>query len=373
MIYALKERIGHPSLFCGRKQEMELLTTWADRIPKELAKSRALLGCRKSGKTAIMQRLFNILWNRNGKVVPFYFEMQDQDVWILNFSDLYYRTFLSHLFSFLERTPLELDNKPWNWGALERMGRRVENDKIMEGMDEFRDYLDTENSHNAMMFAFGAPARHCAYTGLFFLVMIDEIQYMTEYIYKDKEETVQAVNLPGAFHGIVELKIAPMLVSGSYIGWMTKMIKEMFVGGRLKRMPISPCVTFEEGMEAVYKYAAHYQMEITEDAALAVNVITQSNPYYISSLIGSEWPERDFSSIQGVVMTFASEITDRNTELYRTWQEYIRMSLKKVNDRHGKQILLILSRERDRELGRDEILAELGWPLRMSRCLRRNC
>ncbi|TGO02002.1 hypothetical protein PN36_32260 [Candidatus Thiomargarita nelsonii] len=71
MKYALKERIGDQSLFCGRKQEMDLL------IPRKMAKSRALLGRRKCGKSAIMQRLFNILWNKNGRVIPFYFEVRE--------------------------------------------------------------------------------------------------------------------------------------------------------------------------------------------------------------------------------------------------------------------------------------------------------
>jgi hypothetical protein len=74
MKYALKERIGDPALFCGRRQEMELLMNWVNVIPKEIAKSRALLGRRKCGKSAIMQRLFNILWNQNGLVIPFYFD-----------------------------------------------------------------------------------------------------------------------------------------------------------------------------------------------------------------------------------------------------------------------------------------------------------
>jgi len=44
MIYAFEERIGNPSLFCGRKQQMELLMNWANTIPRKIAKSRALLG-----------------------------------------------------------------------------------------------------------------------------------------------------------------------------------------------------------------------------------------------------------------------------------------------------------------------------------------
>ncbi|MCP4108872.1 MAG: hypothetical protein GY749_25565, partial [Desulfobacteraceae bacterium] len=259
MIYALKERIGNPSLFCGRKKELELLVNWAGNIPEELSESRALLGRRKSGKTAIMQRLFNILWNRNSNVIPFYIEVLNQDQWLLDFSVLYYQTFISQYLSFLTRTPLDQGNKPWRWDILEDMARQTGNQNILRSMEGFRDDIEKENIHYAQMSAFGAPASFSGYDNVFFVVMIDEIQYMTQYIFRDQDCTVRTRNLPGAFHGLVELKIAPMLVSGSYIGWMTEMIHEMFVGGRLKKTRISPKLEFEEGMKAIYRYSENYK------------------------------------------------------------------------------------------------------------------
>ncbi|MCP4345620.1 MAG: hypothetical protein GY795_08840, partial [Desulfobacterales bacterium] len=281
MIYALEEKIGEPTLFCGRKQEMELLLNWALKIPRKISKSRALLGRRKSGKTAIMQRLFNILWNRNGNVIPFYFEVLDQDQWLLNFSEFYYRTFMSQYLSFLNRTPLDKDNKPWNWNVLEDMGRQAGNQNVLGSMERFRNHVEKEEIHDAQMSAFGAPARFYGHDNVFFVVMIDEIQYMTRYIYYDRERRNRARNLPGGFHGLVELKFAPMMVSGSYIGWMTEMIHEMFVGGRLKKTRISPKLTPDEGMKAIYRYSEHYQAEITDRSALFMNVLTQGDPFYI--------------------------------------------------------------------------------------------
>ena len=150
MIYALEERIGEPRLFCGRKREMELLLNWVSKIPKKLSKFRALLGRRKSGKTAIMQRLFNILWNRDSSVVPFYFEVQDQNRWLLHFSEDYFRTFLSQYLSFLTRTPLPWNNDPWKWNLLENMARKVDNRNILERIETFREYFEKENEHQTM-------------------------------------------------------------------------------------------------------------------------------------------------------------------------------------------------------------------------------
>ena len=361
MIYALEERIGEPRLFCGRKREMELLLNWVSKIPKKLSKSRALLGRRKSGKTAIMQRLFNILWNRDSNVIPFYFEVQDQNRWLLHFSEDYFRTFLSQYLSFLTRTPLPLNNVPWKWNLLEDMAREVNNRHILDQIETFREYSEKENEHQAMILAFGAPSWFAGYDRKFFVVMIDEIQYMTEYIYYDKARSVQAVNLPGAFHGLSELKFAPMLVSGSYVGWMTRMMRKMFVGGRLKQTSVSSKLMFSEGMEAISRYAEYHGMPVTEKSALAINLLTQSDPFYISVLFGSEFPEKNLSDPDGVIKTLAYEVTDRRGEFFITWSEYIDTTLKQVNDVHGKKILLYLSKERHKECTRDEIRDHLGW------------
>jgi hypothetical protein len=355
LTYALKERIGDPSLFCGRKKEMALLLDWAENIPREISKSRALFGRRKSGKTAIMQRLFNILWNRNRRVIPFYFEVLDFDQWLLDFVDEYFRTFMSQYLSFKTRTPLDFDNTPWKMAKLKDMGRAIGNENILEAVETFQEYHEAQRVHNAMKFAFAAPAWFAGKDNIFVLVMLDEIQFMTKYIYWDREKKVKARNLPGAYHGLVESKVAPMLVSGSYIGWMVQMMRDMFVGGRLKRTPVSPRLAFNEGMEAVYRYAEHYGAPISDKSAYAINVLTKSDPFYISTMFRSDWSQKGFTTVEGAVRTLAYEITNRDGEMYGTWSEYIDSTIREVNDTYAKKILLFLSRERNKEVTRTEI------------------
>ncbi|MCP4106266.1 MAG: hypothetical protein GY749_12120 [Desulfobacteraceae bacterium] len=359
MTYAVKERIGEPSLFCGRKMEMELLLNWAENIPREISKSRALLGRRKSGKTALMQRIFNILWNMHGRVIPFYIEIQQTDRWLLDFADDYFRTFLSQYLSFLTRTRLNPDNTPWDMDELERMAENIGNENILKGIRSFQMYYEAERVDNTMTHAFGAPVRFAGHDNVFFLVMIDEIQYMTEHIFWDKEHKVKASSLPGAYHGLVEIKTAPMLVSGSYVGWMTQMMQELFVGGRLKQTPISSELIAEDGMEVVYRYAEYYRQPVADEAAYVINMLTRSDPFYIAALFRSDWPDRDFTTVEGAVRTLAHEIRNRKGEIFGTWSEYINSTISKVNDRHSKKILLFLSKERHKECTRDEIREHL--------------
>jgi hypothetical protein len=320
-----------------------------------MAKSRALLGRRKSGKSVIMQRLFNILWNQNGSVIPFYLEVQDSEQWVLEFIDVYYRTFMSQYLSFKTRTVLDFENRPWNFLILLEMAKELNDKNALKDINYFQEYLEKEQIGQAINWAFSAPGVFAGKENVFFLVMIDEIQYMTEYVFYDKERKIKARRLPGAYHGLVESKVAPMLVSGSYVGWMVKMMREIFVGGRLKQTPISSKLTVDEGLEAVYRYAKFNQVEVTDESAIIINRLTQSDPFYIASLLRSDWEQRDFSTPDGVIKTLDYEIKNRKGELFGTWSEYIYLTIKAVNDKHAKKILLFLSKERHKEFTRDEI------------------
>ncbi len=51
----LKERIGKPELFTGRKKELAFFLDWIDRTKQEVSQSTAILSRRKTSKTALLQ------------------------------------------------------------------------------------------------------------------------------------------------------------------------------------------------------------------------------------------------------------------------------------------------------------------------------
>jgi len=98
-----EEKIGNPDLFTGRYQEMISLLKWVDMSKKRLARSTAILSRRKTGKIALMNRLFNIIFHQNDSVVPFYYEIREFDQWILNFSEDFFFNFIWQYIAFKSR------------------------------------------------------------------------------------------------------------------------------------------------------------------------------------------------------------------------------------------------------------------------------
>ncbi|MCP4105508.1 MAG: hypothetical protein GY749_08225, partial [Desulfobacteraceae bacterium] len=271
MKYPLSESIGDPDLLVGREKEFGLLDRWLERIPKRLGKSRVILARKKSGKTALVQRIFNRLWSENGAVIPFYFSIPEVKTWYPELAVRYYRAFASQYISFLERD----ESLVKNLLTLEKIKEYGEKKTISVFADDVDAILQFEQKEYYYLMwetAYSAPSRFASLFDRRILVIIDEFQNITQYIYHDRERKGKPdETLAGSFHEVVESKIAPMLVTGSYVGWLVTVINKYLEAGRLKRHFINPYLTPEEGLQAVYKYSEYFGVPITNQTADQIN------------------------------------------------------------------------------------------------------
>jgi hypothetical protein len=57
--------------------------------------------------------------------------------------------------------------------------------------------------------------------------------------------------MPGSYHSLSESKVAPMLVTGSYMAWLKKIMSEYLKAGRLSKIHFSPYLT-PEGLFVIH-------------------------------------------------------------------------------------------------------------------------
>ncbi len=360
--YPLTERIGDPDLLVGREWDFDEFRKWISIIPGRLSKSRVILARRKSGKTSFVQRIFNELWSQNGGVIPFYLEIPETPVWHPNFAMDYYRRFASHYISFLERDEsLVLD--PLNFEEIREYGVTKSNKSLVRDVDSIQKDFEAGCFDLVWMTAYTAPDRHAGVTDRRFLVIIDEFQNINRFIYADQACTIQRKDMAGSFHTVSESKVAPMLVTGSYVGWMIRIMKKYLQAGRLKPIRFDPYLTPEEGLHAVYKYCEVYKEPVTNETAAMINRLCFSDPFFISCVVKSRFPGRDLTTRQGVIDAVDFEVANKQSELSLNWGEYIEKTLDRINDIHAKNILLHLTRNSDREWTPQEIKDALGLDL----------
>ncbi len=363
MQYPLAEKIGNPDLFVGREKEFEDAQRWLDWIPGRLAGSKVILARRKSGKTAFVQRIFNKLWTENGRVIPFYIDIPEIKVWFPMFAIDYYRAFVSQYISFLERD----DTLVANSLSLEKIREYGMTKSIPVLVDDVNSILQDKKSgfHDLLWKTVHyAPQRYAQLHDRRFLVIIDEFQNLASYIYRDEAcHGAPYESMPGSFHSLSESKLAPMLVTGSYVSWLMEISGKYLQAGRLEAWMFPPYLTPEEGQQAVYKYAEFLNVPITNETAVLINRLCMSDPYFISCVMKGPYAAKDLVAEDGVVDAVNYEITDRNSRLSKTWNEYIQLTLLKIDDRHAKNMLLFLNQHPERYWSTHEIKKELGLDL----------
>ena len=107
LTYALAEEIGDPDLFVGRQEEMTRLLKWAEGVKRRISKSTGILSRRKKGKTALLQRFFNVLYDRNDpQLIPFYYRIPEERLAKSLFAEEFYCRLFSQYFAFTTRDPV---------------------------------------------------------------------------------------------------------------------------------------------------------------------------------------------------------------------------------------------------------------------------
>ncbi|MGD2088718.1 MAG: hypothetical protein PVH61_21245 [Candidatus Aminicenantes bacterium] len=359
MDYALEERIGNPDLFTGRKVELAYFLKWINDIKEKKSQSTAMLARRKMGKTSLMERLFNITFYKNEAVIPFYYEIKEVKMWMVDFCRDFFLSFIYQYIAFKSRkskyiTPEEKNN-------FEKAKAVAVNEGLeyLTGIIEGVKYaVDHEQIDSLWETVRTAPHSIASRQKEFIVQMIDEFQFLNAMIYRDKGTKIPADGLAGGYLSTAESKIAPLLVSGSWVGWLMNelnmMLPARFKYEYLENMPE------DEAVEMVYKYSRYFNIPITEETAYLMVKLAEGSPFYISSIIRSSLRNKDLTTVKGLTDTLEFETLNDRGAVRSTWMEYIAGAFPQINDRNAKNIVLHLSKHRDRELPRKDLLEELN-------------
>ncbi|MDM8522044.1 hypothetical protein QUF80_01630 [Desulfococcaceae bacterium HSG8] len=354
----LKERIGNPELFTGRKKELTYFLNWIERIKREISMSTAILSRRKTGKTAIMQRLYNITFDKNEGVIPFYFEIRETDQWLGSFAEDFFLSFISQYVAFKTRSHAYLTfERPKNLtDALEIC--KKEGFDFMENTIRGMQVRKRDGDADFMWeIAREMPLDVATYTDEYILQIIDEFQFLNRYIHRDTA-CKNRINLAGSYLHTAEYKNAPLLISFSCVGWLSDEILHMLPGRfqfhYLESLPE------DEAVEMILRYSHLENIPVPEDIVPLMAGLTEGNPFYITSLFRSKYPGKDFISEKGLLGTLEFETLHSEGTIRDIWMEYAGYAMDKANSRNAKSIVLYLSKHRKREVSREELLKKLN-------------
>ena len=359
----LKEKIGNPELFTGRKRELDFYLQWIGHIKRESSQSSAILSRRKTGKTALLQRLYNLTFEKDMGVIPFYYEVKEGKQWVVEFCQDFFLTFIFQYIAYTTRKAEYITISQQEGKTFQHAAAIAKQEGLAYLVDEFRGVESSiAAGHTSLLWGAvrDVPWTLAAKRQEYVVQIIDEFQYLNSEIYWDHAKTDLADDLASGYMRTAEYKNAPLLVSGSWVGWLFSLLNKMT--GRFQMDFLEP-LPDDEAVETVFKYAQLEDVPITEATAYLIARICEGNPAYISALMRSRCPGKDVATEAGVLRVLEFETLDERGNIKNTWKEYLVSALPRINAVHAKQIILYLCKHKDQQILRRDLLHHLNLPM----------
>ena len=356
--FALGEEIGDPELFVGRKEEMARLMKWAEGTKRRASGSMGVLARRKKGKTALLQRFFNLLYTRQDpELIPFYYRVYETRFTRRDFAEEFYCALLSQYFAFTTQTP-ELVAQPLPLSSLEQLART--DPPVAVDIQVMQDILENSPGR-AWNHAQNAGHRISQLNGVRIIQILDEFQYLNKWIVSDLDSEVEL--LCHSYMGTAESKFSPLIVAGSYIGWLAAIFRHMTA--RFSQWHLQS-LSSEEAVAAVYSHAYVHQVPVTDETASYLAEVCENDPFYIAATIRNRSEEKDLTTRAGVRDALAYETVTNQGEIAAVWSEYLAAAIKQVNDQNAHKMVLYLARHepkvRTRTQIKDDLKLEMSDP-----------
>ncbi|MCP4347957.1 MAG: hypothetical protein GY795_20835 [Desulfobacterales bacterium] len=308
-------------LFVDRAEEFRLCRKWADNIPKRHANSRAFIGRRRTGKTAILVKFFNQLFMEQDRIVPVFITFANyvnrrEAITYYDFAKEYFGGYLRCYLAFRYRMPMLIRQNV----DIQRAAEVAEEVNDAYALEIHRMYEklsvqdDMAAAHGLAQWIINFPKGYAATENMPTGIIVDEFQVLT-----DVYDPIQKVHhdLTDSFQRAAETLWAPLMLSGSAVTLLVEQALGGLLAGRVSTRSLEP-LTREHTLDLVFRYAEYHGINADETFAEALYQVTGGYPYSIDRLLLSDSPAvAGFPSLDALEKVMHFELSDTNGDMYK--------------------------------------------------------
>ncbi|MFQ5856041.1 MAG: hypothetical protein ACE5LU_10395 [Anaerolineae bacterium] len=316
----LEDIVG--DLFVDRHEELNLFWEWATSIPHRLGNSFALIGRRRTGKTAILVKLFNRLFYEQEAVLPVFitfarYLQHKKPITSYDFAREYLTGYIGSYLAFRYRQPRLLYARPI-LEDLHRVAREMDDGYALELLRQYEGYLKEPTPYGLVQWVINFPMGAARERNMPTAMIVDEFQVLTN-VHDPRQDVYQ--DLTDSFQWAVETRWAPMLISGSAVSLLVGQALGGMLSGRFNYRHLKPLAR-EYAHDLVFRMGEAGGMTVTEELAEAIWQLTAGYPYSIYGLMTSDCPaRRNFLSLDVLEEVLTFELTDPDGKLWQHYEE----------------------------------------------------
>ncbi|MFQ6073150.1 MAG: ATP-binding protein, partial [Methanosarcinales archaeon] len=250
---------------------------------KRVASNTVLIGLRRFGKTAVLQRVYNKLFLEQDAVVPIYIDLEniahDSEI---EFAKEYFQRFVTHYIAFRKKDPnlAKIEDLPLEV-ALE-YAKELGEKELIEEIERFMDYIKRNHYSGILMGALTVAKDIADLRNDSICIILDEFQEIIEIL---NHRTGKRMDLRGKFRAGAESRRATFIVSGSAVSLITRKVlgsgpllgrfSPVYLEGLKERDAVELCNIWSKFLEIV----------VPEELAVYLGRRTSGCPYYIKTFL----------------------------------------------------------------------------------------
>ena len=291
---------------------------WATNVPQPLHDSYALVGLRRTGKTAVLHKLFNRLFYYNRKVLPVYISFADylyraEPINIYEFAEEFFVGYMRSYLAWSHRKP-EFIKWQFDLPDLSDFAHEIQDEFAISSCARYERSVARSTPYGLTRWLISFPMGAARILNMPTTVFIDEFQVLTN-VYNPKDD--RCIVLTDRFQKAAETRWAPLLVSGSAISLLVEEALGGMLSGRFKIHFLKP-LSRSHTHDFVFRLAAKYGITVNEEFAEAVWLLTEGYPYSIRSLMSSESGRTvNYPDLSALAELCVFELTDQRGQLLR--------------------------------------------------------
>jgi hypothetical protein len=356
----LEDLVG--DLFVDRQRELDLLWDWATSIPHRIGNSFALIGRRRTGKTAILVKLFNRLFYEQEDVLPVFISFArhlhlKKPITSYDFAREYLTGYASSYLAFRYRQPRLLYSRP-TLEDLRDFAHQIGDDYALALFKRYERYLVEPTPYGLVQWVINFPMGEARERNMPTAMIVDEFQVLTD-VYDPRQNVHH--DLTDSFQWAVDTKWAPVLVSGSAVSLLVGQALGGMLSDRFNYWYLDP-LTREYAHDLVFRLSDFARVTVNEELAEALWQLTAGYPYSIFCLMTSFCLARQrYPSPDALEQVLTFELTNPRGKLWQHYREEFGKYSQQLNEGPAtRRVMLWATRYPGERIDAERVAREIG-------------
>ena len=307
-------------LFVNRDEELKIFWKWANRIPNPANKSVALVGRRRTGKTSVLVKLYNRLFNEQERVMPVYISFarylnRKKPMTSYDFGREYLTGYMKSYLAFQYKLPYLMGQQP-TLDQLNQLAIECDDEYAQKWYIFYQSAKKEHTPHDLVQGVINLPRGEARLRDMPTAMIVDEFQVLTN-VYDPTQDV--HYDITDSFQWAADTFWAPMCVSGSAVTLLVWQALGGMLSGRFKSWYLKP-FNQKYSHELVFRLGRTLGVKTDETLSEAIWKMTGGYPYSIHCLMTSFSSKIDnYPSLDALEQVIKFELTDTRGGL---WQHY---------------------------------------------------